>query len=934
MDERQRRVSDIRRAALDFDASERLAFVEAACEGDDDLRREVESSLSQFEEADHSPETAAASGREGGLGGRLAGRTLGVYELGPLLGAGGMGEVYAAFDPRLKRDVAIKVVPSALAEDPMRLERLEREARATAALNHPNILAVYDIGTHDGVPFVVMERVPGETLAQRLKRGRAPVTWSIGVGVQIADALAAVHGKGILHRDLKPGNVMLTPEGRVKVLDFGLAKVSAISDTATTGLSFSTGTGQIFGTPAYMAPEQFGGAVDHRADIYSLGVILFELVTGRRPFQGHDFTAVVLNRLSDAAPSASDIEPSVPPGLSALIARCLSRDRADRPASAAAIKTELEQIRAALGDAEPEAPRPLTIWMRRAVRRVRASAASRVAAWTAAATMVAVISLAGVLDWRAPARPLVSDHPTIAVMPFENLSGQDSNDYLGIGIADALTSSLSKVSSVSVVARDAVSDSARNTSDRAALARDLGVNLLVQGSLQVAGDRVRADAKLVKPDGKVLWAGVSEALVTDLFAIERQLAERLVAGLRLSLSAAERQQIALPRTRSQPALDAYWRGVASLERTDMAGIEQATVSFQRALALDPGFAVAHAGLATAFVRKYNATNESSWMTRAAESAARALEIDPSQSEVRLTLANVYRSTGRNGSAVEELRRVLQDDPTSDEARRRLAFIFQSEGRQAEALEQYLGAVDQRPAYWVNHDQLGQFYYRTGRFADAVESFTRVAELRPDSAWAFQRLGIAFMALGDTSRATDTLEHAIAISPDAASYSNLGTIYYAGGRFEEAADAYREAIRLRPNRAIYHRNLGDAYRHLGRSEDARHEYLEAVRRMEEALRVNPNDARAMALLAVYEMKVGRRDDAERHINRALAINPSDSEVLYRRAAVFALSGNDSAALKAVSEAVAKGFSVDFVRDDDDFAPLQSMPAFQSLISPRR
>lgn len=877
-------------------------------------------------------QTEAPDGEQGRLG-VLAGRTLGAYELGPLLGAGGMGEVYAAFDPRLKRDVAIKVVPSALAEDPMRLQRLEREARATAALNHPNILAVYDIGTHDGVPFVVMERVPGETLAQRLKRGRAPVTWSIGVGVQIADALAAVHGKGILHRDLKPGNVMLTPEGRVKVLDFGLAKVS-VSGTATTGLSFSTGTGQIFGTPAYMAPEQFGGDVDHRADIYSLGVILFELVTGRRPFQGHDFTAVVLNRLSDAAPSASDIEPSVPPGLSALIARCLSRDRADRPASAAAIKTELEQIGAALGDAEPEAPRPLTIWMRRAVRRVRASPASRVAAWTAAATMVAVISLAGVLDWRAPVRPLVSDHPMIAVMPFENLSGQDSNDYLGVGIADALTTSLSKVSSVSVVARDVVSDSARNTPDRAALARDLGVNLLVQGSLQVAGARVRADAKLVKPDGTVLWAGVSEALVTDLFAIERQLAERLVEGLRVSLSAAERQQIAIPPTRSQPALDAYWRGVASLERADVPDIEQAISSFQRAVALDPSFAVAHAGLGEAFARKYRLTNDSAWMTRAADSVSRALQVDPSQTAVRLTLANVYRMTGRNGSAVEELRRALLDDPASDEARRRLAAIFQSEGRQAEALEQYLGAVEQRPQYWLNHDQLGVFYLRNGRLEDAVAAFTRVAELRPDFALAFQRLGTAYLALGDKDRARDTLERAVAIAPDPASYSNLGTIHYAEGRFGEAAEAYRKAIKLRPGRAMYRRNLGDAYRHLERPQDARSEYLEAVRLTEEALTVNPNDARATAQLAVYEAKVGRRADAERHISRALAINPSDSEVLFRRAAVFALSGNDSAALKAVSEAIEKGLAVDFVRDDDDFASLHSMPAFRSLISPRR
>ena len=928
MDDRRRQVSEIRRAALDFDASERVAFLKAVCEGDEDLRREVESSLS---EADLSSESSApGTARAEDMRGVLAGRTLGVYELGPLIGAGGMGEVYAAYDPRLKRDVAIKVVPSALAEDPRRLQRLEREARAAAALNHPNILAVHDIGTHDGIPFVVMERVLGETLAQRLRRGRVPVTWSVAVGVQIADALTAVHGKGILHRDLKPGNVMLTPEGRVKVLDFGLAKV-LFDDEAATGVSTLSRSGQIFGTPAYMAPEQFGGVVDHRSDIYSLGVILFELVTGRRPFQGHDFTAVAINRLSEPAPSASDIEPSVPPGLSDLISRCLARNPGDRPSSADALKSELEQIRTSFGASEPEAPRALAAWIRRAVRRTKATSSSRVAGWSAAVAVVA--GLAGMLDW-GPREPLVTGHPTIAVVPFQNLSGLEANDYLGVGIADALTSSLSKVSSVSVVARDAVNSSARSTSDLAALARDLGVNLLVQGSLQVSGDRLRADATLVRPDGTVLWAGGSEALATNLFAIERQLAERLVEGLRVMVSAAERRQLTIPPTSNQMALDAYWRGLASLERTDVAGIDQAIVSFQRALALDPAFAIAHAGLGAAFIRKYNATNDGAWMTQAADTVSRALEIDPSQTEVRLALASVYRSTGRNGSAVEELRRVLTDNPTSDEARRRLAAIFETEGQQREALEQYLGAVDQRPAYWLNHDRLGLFYFKTGHFEAAVEAFTRVAELRPDSAQAFQRLGTAYLALGDKARAQETLERAIAITPDAASYSNIGTIHYSEGRFEEAATNYREAIRLNPTRALYHRNLGDTYRHLGQLPDARSEYLEAVRLTENALKVNPNNARTMAQLAVYEAKVGRRGDAEAHISRALAINPSDAEVLFRRAAVFVLSGNDSAALKAVSEAIAKGFAVDLVRDDDDFASLQSMPAFQSLISPRR
>ncbi|MBI4264924.1 MAG: tetratricopeptide repeat protein [Acidobacteria bacterium] len=840
--------------------------------------------------------------------------------------------MYAAYDPRLKREVAVKVVPSALAEDPKRLERLEREARAAAALNHPNILAVHDIGTHEGIPYIVMERVQGETLAERLRRERPSLDWSLGVGAQIADALAAVHARGILHRDLKPGNVMLTHDGRVKVLDFGLAK--PLPDAATTGSAPLTLTGQLFGTPAYMAPEQFDGRAlaDHRADLYSLGVILFELVTGRRPFQGHDFTAVAVNEVKEPAPSPSEIEPSVPPRVADVISRCLAKDPEARPASAAALKQELEQIRTTLEQRAVAVTVP-SRFLRGAVGRLTSSPRARTA--TAAVALAGGIAVAaiGVSNWRQGAMVAVpgTERPVIAVVPFVNASGQASNDYLGIGIADALTTSLSSLSSVLVVSGQTARDSARATSDLPALARELGASLLVHGSLQRSGDAVRVDARVVTPEGAVLWAGESEASMSDLFALERRIADRLVEGLRVSTSSAERERLAVLPTQNQEAIEVYWQGIALLERTDAEAVERAIGSFERAIALDPRFAVAHAGLGAAFVRQYGITNDGAWMTRANDAVLRALEIDPSQTEVRLALASVYRSTGRNGSAVEELRRVLADDPTNDEARRRMGAIFLSEGRQEEALEQYRVAAAQRPAYWVNHDQLGLFYFRAGRFEDAIRAFTRVTELRPDSAQAFQRLGTAYQALGDKARAREHLERAIAITPDPASYSNLGTLYYSDGQFEEAARAYLAAIQLRPNRAIYRKNLGDTYLKLGRGPEARAEYLETARLAEGGLAVNPSSALTMAQLAVYQAKLGRREEAASGIARALAINPSDPEVRYLRAVVLALVGELGAAVDAAAEAVSAGVPLDRVREDDDLEPLQSIPEFQSLIS---
>jgi eukaryotic-like serine/threonine-protein kinase len=939
--DRWRQLSELYHAALTRDGPDRPAFIAEACVGDDALRHEIESLLEYDDAADT---RSSFNGLQGAAKtvdephGSFAGRQFGSYQLVELLGAGGMGEVYSAHDPRLRRDVAIKVVRAALAADPERFQRLQREARVAAAMNHPNILAVHDIGTHEGIPYIVMERVLGETLAEQLARERPPLSRALDIGMQIADALAAAHARGILHRDLKPANVMLTTEGRVKVLDFGLAKMlateTAPTEAPTTRTSLMTRPGQIFGTPAYMAPEQLvGEPSDHRADIYSLGVILFELTAGRRPYEGHDFVGMALNKLAQPVPSPSDLDPSVPLALSQVISRCLAKTPSERPASAAALRSELERIRATVDAPNPQgdpSPSPVrhdwTAWTRAWPPSLFAR---RVILTAAAATALALTAAA--IGWRMPVTDAPAERPIVAVLPLANLTGQNGNEYLGIGIADALTTSLSRLSSVSVVSRETARDSARTTSDPSRLARELGVNLLVQGSLQRSGDRLRVDAKLIKPDGTVVWAGDSEAMLSDLFTIQRQLSDRLVEALRVTISPRERQQLTAAATNNQDALEAYWRGMALLERTDGDAVDQAIGSLERAIALDPDFAVAQAGLGAAFVRKYAVTNDGAWMTRAEQAVTGALALDPTQTPGRLTLANVYRSTGRNGSAVDELRHVLADQPTNDEARRRLGAIFESEGRQAEALEQLRGAVALRPEYWRNHDDLGFFYFRTGHMPDAIRAFTRVVELRPDAAQSYQRLGTAYQAGGDKARARQNLEKAISITPDPASYSNLGTIHYSEGRFEEAARAYQAAIKLRPNRALYHRNLGDAYQKLGRMPEARNEYQQAVRLTEETLRVNPNDASTMANLAVYEAKVGRRSDAERHISRAIVINPSNPEILFQRGAVSALLGDPTAALEAVSGAVARGFGVDLVRDDDDLASLRFMPAFQSLIA---
>jgi Tol biopolymer transport system component len=345
--ERWREIADIYGAALERPKSLRASFVAEACTGDDELRREV-LSLLQYESASENFLRRPAELSDGDVSSAssLIGIELGSYRIQSLLGIGGMGAVYSAYDPRLERTVAIKVLPATFAVDAERLQRFEREARAAAALNHPNILSVYDVGRYEGRPFIVMELVPGETLASHLQHGRVPIARALEIGSEIADALAAAHDSGVVHRDLKPSNVMVMPTGRVKVLDFGLAKMLGSEPTpADDSTSMRTQPGRLLGTPAYMSPERLRGQTgDYRADIFSLGVMVFELLTGRRPFDGSDLLALVSNVLTQAPPLASDLEPAVPVQVAEFIALMLSKEPMERPETAALVKTELERL--------------------------------------------------------------------------------------------------------------------------------------------------------------------------------------------------------------------------------------------------------------------------------------------------------------------------------------------------------------------------------------------------------------------------------------------------------------------------------------------------------------------------------------------------------------------------------------------------------------
>lgn len=827
-----------------------------------------------------------------------------------------MGSVWLAEDTRLHRRVALKTLRPADDDDAPARAQLMREARAAAALNHPHIAAVYDVLENDGHVIIVFEYVEGETLAARLARDPLPATAVVDIGCQIAGALVAAHAHGIVHRDLKPANVIVGAEAQVKVLDFGIARILSLGTTQTSGSHTATGIGCI-GTPAYAAPEQMvSGAVDERADLYALGVMLFEMVSGRRPFTGHDPVSLAASKLGKTAPPLSATGAWVPRELERLVAALLARKREERPESAASVLAQLQAIHGSLGATAP-APQ----------RRV-------VAPMLAATMLLAALGALGV--WgplRRSSAPAADSPPVVAVLPLTNMSGDVSKDFLAAGIAESLISSLAALPTVTVLSRASVSDARNRTAESSALARDLGATYLVEGSVQESGGRLRVSLTLVRPDRSVAWGDSVDGQFEHIFDLQSRLAGALTTALAVRVSPDERQRMNQAPTVNPEALSAYWRGRALFERRDAKGNLNAAIDgFEEAIRLDSRFALAHAALGAAFWAKYNDTRSPEWTQKAIEAGTTALRTDPNRAEVRYTLAVTLAGSGRPREAIEELQRALAMQPNYDDARRQLGQVLATEGRIGEAIAEFKKAIAARPQYWGHYSAMGASLFGAARYSEAVAALHHAIELQPDSSLAYQQLGTVYQQIGNKTRALENYEKANALNPTAQAYSNVGMLYHQQRDYPRAVEAYRQAIALRPNSAATHRNLGDALSRLGQRAAALAAYRQAVSLAESDLKINPRDPMTLASIAVYLEKAGRDPEARVRLQRALALAPKDNRVLHRAAVVHALAGRTADALAALRQAIELGYSVTAASEDDEFESIRRTPAFTALAAP--
>jgi TolB-like protein/Tfp pilus assembly protein PilF len=693
------------------------------------------------------------------------GTHLGTYEILSPLGAGGMGEVYRARDTRLGRDVAVKVLPEAMASSPDRLARFEREARTVAGLNHPNIVVLHSIEEEGGIRFLTMELVEGQSLDSLVTPGGLPLSRVLELSIRLADALVAAHERGVVHRDLKPGNVMVTREGRVKVLDFGLAKLTGGEEAsqaaklgATAGSPIS-GEGKVLGTVPYMAPEQLrGDAVDARTDLFALGIMLYELSTGRRPFTGATSADVSSSILRDTPEPLTSVRADLPGDLDRIVSRCLEKNPRERFQTALDVCNELRRVKHAVEHG----------------------------------------------DRGASAKPASQGVASIAVLPFVNRSASAEDEYFSDGLADELLNVLAKIRGLRVAARTSAFQFKGTKDDLATIGQKLSVAALLEGSVRKAGNRVRISVQLVKvSDGYHLWSETYDRTLEDIFAVQDDIAQSVVKELRATLLGEEADSRASGEVKAEVASAASGRGtnaeahrlylqarhlIDRWTRDDMAkGIEY----LKQALELDPEFALAWAELGKAYSSEvlFGWVPVAEGYGEAREAAERALSLKPDLAEGHELMGWIRMKFDWDWKGAEaSYARALGLAPGNALVLRRAGALAWTQGRLEEAIGLYRRALEQDPLSNAAYNNLGLALYSADRFAEAEAAYRKALELAPQVVMARSGFSVTLLAQG---RGEEALAEATREPHEMFRLWALVMIHHSLGRNAESDAALRE-----------------------------------------------------------------------------------------------------------------------------------------------
>ncbi len=796
---------------------------------------------------------------------------------------GGMGEVYEAEDLELDLVVAVKALrPMALADAEM-LSRFKREVELARSVTNEHVGRIYDFGRHRresgaDVAFLTMEFLHGETLADRIRRA-GPFTPQEALPIvrDIAAGLTAIHERHIVHRDFKSANVMLVDADghwRARVMDFGLARPAIVDETLTR-------TGQVGGTPSYMPPEQFEGVATAASDVYALGVVMHEMLTGSRLKAGSG----ILPRPWDA-----------------VIRKCTATDALDRYQTATGVVDALEG-------------------------RGGIAAANRMkrGAWFAAAVLA--LAASGAVWLVRNGRPVQAEPKHVALLPIHSDTGDAADQALCGGLSDTLRGDLTELEG----AHDALwvipSSEVRHIETAGQAYKEVGANLVIEANFHRLADRVELTVELVDARrDRVLRSDKSEA--SDASAMREKALPMIARMLNMPVPAAAARQIAQSGTSEPGAFDFYEQGIGYLRREGSENQDRAIELFKRALAKDPNYALAYAGLGAAYAQEYDRTKHPDLIRMATENGRKAVGLNQDLEQVHSTLGQIYQLTGRADEAVGEFQTALRIQPGCVACYYYLGAVYEDLARWTDAENSFQEVIRRQPGNWMGYSGLAHLSVLRGNPKRAAELLKHVVELTPDSSNALSNLGAAYIDMGMYSEAIPILQRAIAIRPEALAYTDLGAALMYLKRYPEAVVAMKRAAELVPDDHDYWRNLGDSYRQVPGSErEAEDAYRKALRAVQAALSVKPDDPELVSSAGLYYAHLGQSQQAARYASRAMAMKSAGSEALFTVALAFEIAGFRDNAMKALDMSWKAGYSLVLIESEPELARLQSSSAYK-------
>lgn len=836
------------------------------------------------------------------------------YNILEKIGEGGMGVVYKAMDTKLDRVVALKCIADV---SPKTTSRFLCEARSAARLSHPNICQVYGIEQAEGRHFIVMEYIRGVTLEewirQQQKTGSPDTSVVLNVSIQIARGLEAAHRAGLVHRDIKSSNIMVTDDGVIKILDFGLA---AMHDTPR-----YTRDGSTLGTVMYMSPEQIRGEpADSRSDIWAAGVVMYEMAAGKPPFDGNYEHSVMYSVLNTDPPPLSEYGRHIPPGLIRIIDVCLKKKPEERYASATELLQELGDFKPEVADERAEDKSGGLGFIRKTV-----------AAGILMLLILGVIYLTGPVLQGDSGSISAGEGPVhVAVLPFTNIGDDPARQVFSDGLVETITGNLSLMNHNRdelwiVPAGEIRSTDVRSASDAHRL---FGVRYAIAGSLQLISDRLRLTLTLIDSENlRQLQASVIDVSQSDILELHNRSVENLMAMLNLELADPSGVTEMSGNTTSPEAFELYIEGVGNLQRFESREFVDAAIEkFSRAVAADPGFALAYAGLAQANWRKFELTNEREWVRRAEEHIETARTLDENLVQVQLTLGMIHRGTGRHEEAVRYYNRVLSSDPLNSEAYSGLAQVYEQAGDIRDAEAAYRRAIRLQPDLWIGYNLLGGLYLRHGRYEEAQHQFERVIELSPENYRGYTNMGNVYYYTSQPELARQMYERSMEIGPNIGAASNLGTLYYADGDMARSAEMYHAALEINDRDHRLWGNLASAYYwNPDRRSEASSYYQKALELAAGQFDINPEDADVMIDMAGYHAMLGHTGEARELVMKALNAAGENATIMYLAGAAYERLGEREEAITWLRKAVENGYPE---------ADIRNQPELQDLVSDQR